>query len=105
MPSDYDWSVVERAGRKWFAPIRVLVMHSSGEAMHAQRWNRWQIVASTLRDGDILVTTYQGLRMSSKLILPHSWGYVILDEGHKIRNPDAAITLVCKSSVASTASS
>ena len=82
--------------RKWFAPIRVLVMHSSGEAMHAQRWNRWQIVASTLRDGDILVTTYQGLRMSSKLILPHSWGYVILDEGHKIRNPDAAITLVCK---------
>lgn len=29
---------------------------------------------------------------------PHTreWGYVVLDEGHKIRNPDAHITLACK---------
>ena len=25
-----------------------------------------------------------------------AWQYVVLDEGHKIRNPDAAITQVCK---------
>jgi len=24
------------------------------------------------------------------------WGYAILDEGHRIRNPDAAVTLACK---------
>lgn len=26
----------------------------------------------------------------------HDWHYVILDEGHKIRNPNAAVTLACK---------
>lgn len=30
------------------------------------------------------------------MILPINWGYVILDEGHKIRNPDSEITLVSK---------
>ena len=27
-------------------------------------------------------------------LLQHEWSYVILDEGHQIRNPEAAITLV-----------
>jgi len=26
----------------------------------------------------------------------YDWHYVILDEGHKIRNPNAAVTLACK---------
>ena len=29
-------------------------------------------------------------------MLPYNWHYVVLDEGHKIRNPDAQITLCCK---------
>jgi DNA excision repair protein ERCC-6 len=39
---------------------------------------------------------YEGLRARREMLLPIRWGYVILDEGHKIRNPDADITLVTK---------
>ena len=49
-----------------------------------------------LRRGDVVVTTYETLRRHRDLLLPHRWCYAILDEGHKIRNPDADITLVCK---------
>ena len=44
----------------------------------------------------ILLTSYEQLRIQRQLILSHSWGYCILDEGHKIRNPDADVTLVAK---------
>jgi DNA excision repair protein ERCC-6 len=44
----------------------------------------------------VLITTYEGLRARRDQILPIHWGYAILDEGHKIRNPDADITLVMK---------
>lgn len=39
---------------------------------------------------------YEGLRFRREALLPIRWGYAILDEGHKIRNPDADITLVAK---------
>ena len=29
-------------------------------------------------------------------LLPSRWGYAILDEGHRIRNPDAEVTLMSK---------
>lgn len=44
----------------------------------------------------VLVTTYSGIRLDQDLLLAHKWDYVVLDEGHKIRNPDAEITLACK---------
>lgn len=44
----------------------------------------------------LLLTTYDQLRLHRALLLPQRWGYVVLDEGHKIRNPDAEVTLVCK---------
>ena len=48
-------------------------------------------------EGDgVLVTTYTGIRLSQDVLLRHKWDYVVLDEGHKIRNPDAEITLACK---------
>ena len=47
-------------------------------------------------DDGVLVTTYSGIRIDQDILLRHKWDYVILDEGHKIRNPDAEITLACK---------
>lgn len=44
----------------------------------------------------LILTTYEGLRRHRELLLPIVWGAVVLDEGHKIRNPDADITLVAK---------
>lgn len=36
------------------------------------------------------------MKVYGQLLLSHRWGYVVLDEGHKIRNPDAETTLLCK---------
>ena len=47
-------------------------------------------------DGGVLVTTYAGVRIYRELLLAVKWDYVVLDEGHKIRNPDAEVTLTCK---------
>ncbi|RHY32506.1 hypothetical protein DYB32_002504 [Aphanomyces invadans] len=44
----------------------------------------------------MIVTTYENLRSNAEYLIPKEWDYVILDEGHKIRNPDAEITLVVK---------
>ncbi|KAL2650118.1 hypothetical protein R1flu_018246 [Riccia fluitans] len=44
----------------------------------------------------ILITTYEQLRINRDKLLDVNWGYAVLDEGHRIRNPDADITLVCK---------
>ena len=36
------------------------------------------------------------MRMHKEALLPLQWGYVILDEGHRIRNPDTHLAVVCK---------
>ena len=72
------------------------MLHGSGEAMSVLGWSRARVLSSVARRGDVVLTTYQGLRMHRDVVLPRRWGYVVLDEGHKIRNPDAEITLACK---------
>ena len=47
-------------------------------------------------DSAILVTSYEQLRRQRAHLVAVHWGYVILDEGHKIRNPDAEVTLAAK---------
>ena len=47
-------------------------------------------------DSGIVITTYEHVKLFADVLLPVSWGYVVLDEGHKIRNPDADVTVVCK---------
>ena len=44
----------------------------------------------------VLVTSYSSVRLRQDILLRHDWHYVILDEGHQIRNPDAHVTLACK---------
>ena len=44
----------------------------------------------------VVVTTYASIRIYKDILLGQNWDYVILDEGHKIRNPDAEITIACK---------
>lgn len=46
--------------------------------------------------GQVIITTYAGLKIYSDLLLHHIWGYVVLDEGHKIRNPNAGVSLTAK---------
>lgn len=60
--------------------------------------NKWDLLISRIiesRSG-LLITTYEQLRLLREKLLDMEWGYAVLDEGHRIRNPNAEITLVCK---------
>lgn len=110
---------------KWWPPLRCVILHSIGSGMSKSsikseaeleaslemeegesmdlsvnaannQINAKEIIDRVIEKGHVLVTTYVGLRIYSKHILPHEWGYTILDEGHKIRNPNSEISLACK---------
>ena len=76
----------------WWPPLRVFVLHSSGSYAGSTS----ELLKAVFRSNGVMVTTYGTLRLQSSHILPLLWDYIVLDEGHKIRNPDADITLVCK---------
>lgn len=44
----------------------------------------------------ILITSYSAVRNMQDTLQRYDWHYIILDEGHKIRNPNAGITTACK---------
>ena len=101
----------------WWPALRVSILHSSGagmlnvkkEASYDDGYSRGAkpatkaqkavkgIVNRVLQKGHVLVTTYQGLDTYSKLLIDVHWGYAVLDEGHKIKNPNANVTYACKS--------
>ncbi|KAK0312225.1 DNA repair protein rhp26 [Friedmanniomyces endolithicus] len=107
---------------RWWPPLRVSILHTSGSGMldinrearneddlematYSRRSTTHQtkghkaarrIVDRVIRDGHVLVTTYSGLQTYAELLIPTDWGYAVLDEGHKIRNPNTAITIFCK---------
>lgn len=108
---------------RWWPPFRVTILHSSGSGMvnirneatnedrlfdiewdpnrrnepltSAQKAAR-KVLKPILEHGGVLVTTYSGLQTYAPLLIPIDWQYAILDEGHKIRNPNTAITIYCK---------
>lgn len=106
----------------WWPPFRVSILHTSGSgmidigrearlendllsespdagrrksAMKGQKAAR-RVVDRVKQDGHVLVTTYTGLQTYADLLIPVDWEYAVLDEGHKIRNPNTAITIYCK---------
>ncbi|EGE09461.1 DNA repair and recombination protein RAD26 [Trichophyton equinum CBS 127.97] len=106
---------------RWWPPFRVSILHTSGSGMvniksesqaedrytsgvwgdrnsTSQRGNKAarRILKRVLEDGHVLVTTYAGLQTYSSLLIPVDWSIAVLDEGHKIRNPDTSITIHCK---------
>ncbi|XP_065178791.1 DNA excision repair protein ERCC-6-like isoform X2 [Sycon ciliatum] len=76
----------------WYPLVRVAVLHDTGTF----NGRKEVLVRTILSSGGVLLTTYTGVRLHADLLLPGRWSYVILDEGHKIRNPDAVITVTCK---------
>ncbi|KAK7722964.1 DNA repair protein rhp26 [Botryosphaeria dothidea] len=104
----------------WWPALRVSILHSSGSGMmdvkresqierdlETQPFNNKKkltraekaakkIVDRVKTDGHVLVTTYSGLASYGEFLIPTEWEYAILDEGHKIRNPDSRVTIYCK---------
>lgn len=106
---------------RWWPALRVSILHTSGSGMlNTQREDRYEremelrsygdydntltgagkaakkIIEKVKRDGHVLVTTYSGLQTYSEFLTATEWECAILDEGHKIRNPNTAITIHCK---------
>ena len=83
---------------KWAPPFRVMVMHSSGKGAGGMSYSKEAALLRALgaKGAGVIVTTYEGFRRSKDSLLAVKWGYVVLDEGHKIRNPDADISLTAK---------
>lgn len=48
---------------------------------------------NSLETGGILITSYSGMLKHKDLLTNTQWHYVILDEGHKIRNPQAKVNI------------
>ncbi|MCJ1243274.1 hypothetical protein MMC30_000471 [Trapelia coarctata] len=106
----------------WWPAFRVSILHTSGSGMidigreskreselSAQEFDYARrkpltktqkagkrIVDNVVKNGHVLVTTYSGLQTYAEQLLNVDWEYVVLDEGHKIRNPNTAITVHCK---------
>lgn len=51
---------------------------------------------SQLGKQDIVITSYDVCRNDIDIILPFSWNYCVLDEGHLIKNPKAKTTIAVK---------
>ena len=54
------------------------------------------MIRTIVKDNGVLITSYSTLVIHQEIIISYNWHYIILDEGHKIRNPDAQATLACK---------
>lgn len=72
--SEHEGDISSRSNGKWDFLINRVLRSESG----------------------LLITTYEQLRIVGEKLLNVEWGYAVLDEGHRIRNPNAEITLVCK---------
>lgn len=114
----------KREARKWYPSFHVELLHDSardnnrenqtdssesdyesdgtaysdGENKPLKKSNKWDsLINRVLRsESGLLITTYEQLRLLGERLLDIAWGYAVLDEGHRIRNPNAEVTLVCK---------
>ncbi|KAK9837571.1 hypothetical protein WJX74_000576 [Apatococcus lobatus] len=83
--------------RTWYPLFRVAILHDSATGNLPSRPSRSELVQRIVSSPTgILVTSFDQMRLQRDLLLDVPWGYAVLDEGHKIRNPDAEVTLVAK---------
>nr|CBH09283.1 putative DNA excision repair protein ERCC-6 [Heliconius melpomene] len=76
----------------WCPNLRVAVLHHSG----SHGGNHQKLIKELHSSHGILLITYNGIVKYIKDLLTKKWHYVILDEGHKIRNPDTQVSKLVK---------
>ncbi|KAG1458747.1 hypothetical protein G6F56_006323 [Rhizopus delemar] len=79
----------KRKGKGKGSSVRSILTTKAGKRASA-------LIKKYIKIGGVLITTYSGVQTYRELLLKHKWGYVVLDEGHKIRNPDSETTLAIK---------
>ena len=81
----------------WWPPLRVILLHSSSASFNETK-NVKGFISGFYKKSHVFITSY-GTCVSTNLqniLTSLQWNCVVLDEGHKIRNPDAQITINCK---------
>ncbi|KAM9847677.1 DNA excision repair protein ERCC-6 [Aulostomus maculatus] len=76
----------------WWPPFRVAVLHETGSFAS----NKEKLIPEIVSCHGILITSYSAVRNMQDTLQRYEWHYIILDEGHKIRNPNAGVTTACK---------
>lgn len=95
-----------REFRAWWPRFRVRILHHSHDQGRDGRSRRRQfgtrkfdpeaILTEVIQQKHgVLITSYEQVRKNHEMLLD-KFDYVIADEGHKMKSPDAEITLVCK---------
>ncbi|XP_026192669.1 DNA repair and recombination protein RAD26 [Cyclospora cayetanensis] len=74
----------------WCPPVRVCVFHDKElKSLKAA-------ATAASHSNGVLLTTYETLRRHHSLLQSFTWKMLVLDEGQKIKNPHAEITLAVK---------
>ncbi|EEB13301.1 DNA repair and recombination protein RAD26, putative [Pediculus humanus corporis] len=81
-----------REFHKWWPQFRVALLHESG-TYHGKKYD---LIKNIIKSNGILITSYITCLQQSSDLQRQKWHYVILDEGHKIRNPDSQIAINIK---------
>ncbi|MFT7805871.1 DNA excision repair protein ERCC-6 isoform X1 [Arapaima gigas] len=76
----------------WWPPFRVAVLHETGSFTSRKE----KLIPEIVESHGVLITSYSYMRIMQDYLQKYNWHYIILDEGHKIRNPHAAVTVACK---------
>ncbi|XP_076021677.1 DNA excision repair protein ERCC-6 [Genypterus blacodes] len=76
----------------WWPPFRVAVLHETGSFTSKKE----KLIPEIAACHGILITSYSAVRNLQETLQRYDWHYIILDEGHKIRNPNAGVTTACK---------
>lgn len=77
---------------EWAPEFRVAILHQSGSFTG----NKTSLIKDINKDRGILITSYSGILKYKGILTELNWHYVILDEGHKIRNPNAKVSIAAK---------
>ncbi|KAI0242245.1 DNA repair protein rhp26 [Massospora cicadina] len=82
---------------RWWPPLRVINLHSGAKAGVRKKGSRMRAyVEPDFEKGVVFMASYEGFVAYGADFARMGWGCVILDEGHKISNPDTKISKATK---------
>lgn len=74
----------------WYPPLRICTMHQVDDR------ERKETIKKATREQGLVITSYETMRIASEDLIDAPWVLLILDEGQKIRNPNANVTMAAK---------
>ncbi|XP_063918489.1 DNA excision repair protein ERCC-6-like [Zophobas morio] len=76
----------------WAPEFRVAVLHQTG----SYQGKTPNLIKEMTKSKGVVITSYGGILKYIDYLTQYDWHYLILDEGHKIRNPNAKISIAVK---------